>query len=298
MESVWVLQGLLNEYEDAERNNRIDKICTKNFDERDKIFKIIDYIYSNENLTKYNLIYSNLNSDLRDVFSFIQSNKAKFDKAWLYANIFASYIWKIANKGEPVFLNTLRLKHKKNLNKRWYDISILMFYLRIKNDIVEIIEDLNNEYIIKENVLFNEDSIENNIDADIEYNNYILDLMSDLVDHISSNKNLFLWDLTYWYFKDDLFDIKAFLDSNKKILDFVYENSIYFQHFIKMFDIIINKWGENVIELENEFSRDLSVNDFESIKINDWYYDEMKAELYDLVKNLNSLLQTDKTTKN
>jgi heme oxygenase len=68
------------------------------------------------------------------------------------------------------------------------------------------------------------------------------------------------------------------------------KNSIYFDHFRKIIILMDNDWKETMTDISKFLEEDLNENSFDKVVINKWYFDEMKAELHDLVKDLNNLI--------
>ena len=149
------------------------------------------------------------------------------------------------------------------------------------------------DYWINERV----DSLLNtkNIDiiSEINYNNNSLILINEFIDYITKYKSITFYDFHQSYFFEKFENIVKFIYLNTESFSFEMENSIYLKYF---FDLVfsIYKWEQYTID---DFNKIIDFwDDFDDIEINDWFYEELKLEINDFVINLNSLLETKKTS--
>jgi hypothetical protein len=111
-----------------------------------------------------------------------------------------------------------------------------------------------------------------------------------LIDLLYENKDMELWDIKKWFLKDSFEYIKEFLYVNEENISLLMKNSIYINHFMKIVTLMESDWKESFLDISKYLEEELNQNTFDKVVINNWYFDEMKAELYDLVKDLNNLI--------
>lgn len=299
--NLWIQNRIFDLIKDREEYDKDSKEINKRNFIREEIISnlellndiedILWFIKNNELLMAQDFIYSDMNEKLRNVWSFIASNIEKFKNWWLYANYFAVYIWSINDKSIS-FLGDFRKNYTKKLSDNWINVSKESFYLRIQKDIFDVISQINKDFENK--ILMEKEEFLglSETETEIWMNNSNLALIFELIDELETNKKLILWDIKKWDFSYAFEYIQEFLDVNSDNIQILMKESIYYNHFLKIMLLIANDWKETVEEIENYFWNELSENMPDKVIVNKGYYDEMKAELYDLVKNLNILLQT------
>jgi hypothetical protein len=117
-----------------------------------------------------------------------------------------------------------------------------------------------------------------------------LKVIFDLIDTLCEDKNIVLWDLKKWLFWAEFEFIKEFMYVNEENINLLMKNSIYYLHFTKIVTLIEFGWTETIWEIESYLEEELNENTFDKVTVNKWYYDEMKEELFVLVRDLNNLL--------
>jgi len=316
MEKIWSIQRALKKYEDYQidllvqnkvanlleqskdyykdleeekKRARIDTIIAENFEIRWYVDQILDYMGNNEGKPVYEMVYTDLNSEVRSVISFISEHNNKFNNWWIYINFFANIIYELSSVRLKK-IGSFREEYCEKLLDKWINIWKESFYLKIKNEIFDLINELNFEYI------YNIKNIEEtNIDEkkekdEIEMNKENLEIIFELIDFLYENKDMELWDMKKWFFNESLEYIKEFLYVNEENISLLTKNSIYFSHFMKIITLMYNDWKESFLDISKYLEEELNENSFDKVIINKWYFDEMKAELYDLVKDLNNLI--------
>ncbi len=283
--------------EEGVREDIDDKIA-KNFEIRWYINEIIDYVENNEEKLAYSLSYNDLNSEIREVLFFVAENKTRLKSIWKYSKIFFEILENLWST-RLIKLWSFKEKYKKELLEEWINISDESFYLKMKNEIFDLINDLNFEYIynIQNNNELEEkfDKI-NEKDDETEINNANIELIFELIDFLYENKDVSFRDMKKIYFKKEIEYIKEFIFVNEENINLLMKNSIYYKHFLKIIALIDHYWDETIWDIEHYFWEELSENMPDKVIINKWYYDEMKAELHDLVKDLNNLIFIEKNS--
>ena len=159
-------------------------------------------------------------------------------------------------------------------------------------------EDFDNNYILKKpsHYIYN-------IVNEIWENNYVLWLINDLLDFVSSAKykNLVMSDMLIWNlwtetFLNDFLQIKEFLYKYEDEVNSLEDNSIYFKHFLLIINSIETNSFITMSILEKIFWDELSYVESDRITIDNHYYDEMKVELLEFIENINTKLESEKTT--
>ena len=159
-------------------------------------------------------------------------------------------------------------------------------------------EDFDNNYILKKpsHYIYN-------IVNEIWENNYVLWLINDLLDFVSSAKykNLVMSDMLIWNlwtetFLNDFLQIKEFLYKYEDEVNSLEDNSIYFKHFLLIINSIETNSLITMSILEKIFWDELSYVESDRITIDNHYYDEMKVELLEFIENINTKLESEKTT--
>jgi len=267
----------------------IDNELAYNYEIKSNIFEILDYLENNEDKLAYEMVFTDLNSEVRSVISFISEHNNKFNTWWVYINFFANIISELSSvrfKRIVIF----REEYCDKLSNNWINIWKESFYLKIKNEIFDLINEINFEYIYN---IKNKEDYKNEIEDEqdeIKINKANLEIIFELIDLLYENKDMELWDIKKWFLKDSFEYIKDFLYVNEENISLLMKNSIYFNHFIKIITLMDNDWKKSFSDISKFLERDLSEHSSDNIIINNWYFDEMKAELYDLVKDLNNLI--------
>lgn len=297
---LWI-QSIVHDLIIENQNEQINSDEEINFKAEKQMLKILDFIEDNEQLMAHDIVYWDLNSDIREVVAFISWYEDEFTKWPLYANFYANYIWKIT-KHETIFLSEFRTVYMNKLSNRWVQITDKEFYLNVKNNIRNFINWLNSNFIKKINTVEKYvDPILDSIEQEIDYNDYILWIMTDLIDFMSTNKGVVLgdiigWDTLIWNYLDDLLEIKYFLENNEWHVSIEIERSVYFDQFLNILNLIDQKSTLTIEELEKQLAEKWNFIEDDDVIINDAYYNEVKAELLDFMNWLNSLLEIQKTT--
>lgn len=319
MEKIWIIYRLLNEYEQnsidlwiqnkvlqlinhtneynkdlkAEKDRElIDDEIAKNFEMRWYMNEVINYIEDNESRFALNLVYDDLNKEIREVIWYVADNKNEFDNFWFYTKFFSDFVVLLAQK-RLISLSEFKNKYKPELLKEGIDISDKSFYLRIKNDLFDLVNKINFDYIygVQNKEIDSDDIIyEEDVDSEIAMNKANLKVIFDLIDTLCEDKNIVLWDLKKWLFWAEFEFIKEFMYVNEENINLLVKNSIYYLHFTKIVTLIEFGWTETIWEIESYLEEELNENTFDKVTVNKWYYDEMKEELFVLVRDLNNLL--------
>ncbi len=316
MEKIWSIQSVLKEYKDHQvdlfvqnkianlleqsdeysidleeekKRSRIDTVIAENFEIRWYIEQVLDYLENNEEKPAYEMVFTDLNNEVRSIISFISEHNNKFNNWWIYINFFANIISELSFIRFKK-IGSFREEYCEKLLDKWINIWKESFYLRIKNEIFDLINKINFEYIY--NIKNEEDYKEEIGDEqdEIKINKANLEIVFELIDLLYENKDMELWDIKKWFLKDSFEYIKEFLYVNEENISLLTKNSIYFSHFMKIITLMDNDWKESFLDISKYLEEELNQNSFDKVIINNWYFDEMKAELHDLVKDLNNLI--------
>ena len=131
---------------------------------------------------------------------------------------------------------------------------------------------------------------------EIEYNNDVRDLFFSFINLIVYNKALFSEDFVIWNLREDFSIIREFIKENNIFFGEVVEDSVTFSLFISLIDLIINNKLLTIKDIEDKMTKELEYSGIFYVEFNDFFYQDLKIEIGNLFKWLNSLVKIKKTS--
>lgn len=224
----------------------------------------------------------------------LSEEERKYDFKEMFLDKFENFI---VNKGFRKFPNTkdwYLIFYRKGLN---YDFDFKFEYTPwfydewVINKELDIVE--NSKLSVKKLM---EEKVEDEIDTEIEYNNYIKDLFLEFLDTIIYNKAIASNDFIFWDFRQDFLIIRKFIVENTIFIQEVEDNNISFSLLLHLINSITQNQLLTIQELEHKMNRELKNLGIFNVELNEIFYKSLKIETDYLFQWLNSLVKTKKTS--